>query len=206
MPRPKRCEVKTCRAEFIKQRMGQRVCSPACAYALVQQNKAKAAKQRTSQAKKRYNEADRGWWLDYRKTYSTAWWLHKYIRLRDALWHLDRPCISCDIAWGAKMSAGHFRSVGAMPALRLHPLNIHGQCNRCNTHLSGNGVKYSAGLRRKIGINKLEFLEGDHPAAKFSLDELRARRDMWKALCKQIEGKEPQPPEETEAWRLNAVA
>ena len=53
---------------------------------------------------------------------------NKWIRLRDK----GNNCISCNKP-AKKENAGHYRSVGSCPELRLEPLNVHLQCEYCNT-------------------------------------------------------------------------
>ncbi|MCK8669428.1 recombination protein NinG, partial [Pseudomonas azerbaijanoccidens] len=43
-PKPKKCRVATCRASFVPSRMGQAVCSPACAMIDAPKNQDKARK------------------------------------------------------------------------------------------------------------------------------------------------------------------
>jgi hypothetical protein len=187
MPRTKKCEVKECGKSFEKQRMGQKVCGPKCAYKLVLQNKLKESRKDTAVLKKKFNEDNKSWWLDYRKSGSTAYWLHRYIRARDAVFQ-SRPCVSCAVAGpNSQIAAGHFKSVGSTPELRLHPSNINGQCSQCNTIYSGNQTAYEDALRVKWGSDRVDWLKGSHAPARFTLEGLRARRDMWKALAKQIE-------------------
>jgi len=167
--------------------MGQKVCSPGCSYQKVIQDKQKAHRKETKVLKKEYNEKNRSWWLDYRKSGTAAYWLHKYIRLRDRILQ-PRPFISCAQATGqSQIAAGHFKSVGSTPELRLHPSNINGQCSQCNTVYSGQSGDYRVALIQKWGEDRVEWLEGPHDPANFTIEELRDRRDMWKALAKQLE-------------------
>jgi len=79
---------------------------------------------------------------------------NKFIRERDA----DKRCISCG---GKVQQAGHFYSGGHYPVLRFNEDNVHGQCIRCNYHLSGNLNRYRINLINKIGqerIKRLDFL------------------------------------------------
>lgn len=63
---------------------------------------------------------------------------------------------------------------------------------RCNRHLSGNVVEYRKGLIERIGIERVEWLEGPHPVPKWTVDDLReiARRfsAMTRELIKKREG------------------
>ena len=48
------------------------------------------------------------------------------------------------------MQAGHFLH-GHTKATFFEPDNIHPQCPRCNTYLSGNGVQYTLNMIRDKG-------------------------------------------------------
>ena len=90
------------------------------------------------------------------------------IRERDK----DLPCISCGTVDSAQWDAGHYRSRGACPELRFHPDNIHKQCCVCNHHQGGNVVSYRVALIRKVGLAQVEWLEGPHEPAKYTIPEL----------------------------------
>lgn len=107
---------------------------------------------------------------------------NRWVRLRDA----DRPCISCG-AVVAKWDAGHYRSVGSNPALRFEPLNCHKQCAQCNQHKSGNAVEYRIGLVSRIGLLKVEWLEGPQLPKKYTIDELQQIKAHFTKLAKEIE-------------------
>lgn len=109
-------------------------------------------------------------------------WFNKWIRLRDH----NQPCISCQKP-PKKKNAGHYRSTGAAPELRFEPLNVHLQCEHCNTHLSSNAIDYRINLINKIGVDKVEWIEGPHPPKKYTIDELKAIKGKYKALCNELE-------------------
>ena len=145
LPKPKKCCVASCGASFVPSRMGQAVCSPACAALDAPRHREKAHKA-INQRKRREIKVrkeklkTRG---DYMREAQAEF--NTYIRLRDQ--HL--PCISCDslpsdhdLITGSRWDAGHYRSVGACPELRFEPLNVHRQCVKCNRNLSGNAVEY----------------------------------------------------------------
>ncbi|RUM32065.1 MAG: hypothetical protein DSY42_01725, partial [Aquifex sp.] len=94
---------------------------------------------------------------------------NRYIRERDK----NETCISCGRV-PKKRNAGHYRSVGACPELRFEPLNVNLQCEHCNTFKSGNAIEYRINLVKKIGLERVEWLEGPHEPAKWSIDEIKA--------------------------------
>jgi hypothetical protein len=72
------------------------------------------------------------------------------------------------------MNAGHYLSTGASPELRYEPLNVHKQCEHCNSYLSGNIAKYRPRLIEKIGLKAVEWLESKHEPQKYTIDSLKA--------------------------------
>jgi hypothetical protein len=59
----------------------------------------------------------------------------------------ERLCISC-VKWPTQ--AGHFMRRG-FQATRWHPLNVHGQCFRCNCVENGNQLDYADRLDYRYG-------------------------------------------------------
>lgn len=110
-------------------------------------------------------------------------WFNKFIRLRDA----GEPCISCGRNTGAKMNAGHYRSVGSCPELRFEELNCHLQCEHCNSYKSGNIEHYRPSLIRKIGESKVEWIEGPHKPKKYTIDDIKEIISKYKLRCKEME-------------------
>ena len=191
-PRAKKCRVDTCRASFVPQRLGQRVCSPACAILDAPTNHANQEKARKSLAQVERREIK----VRKEKLKSRADHLreaqaavNEYVRLRDA--HL--PCISCDsqpndndLMTGSRWDAGHYRSVGACPELRFEPLNIHRQCVKCNRNLSGNAVEYRNRLVLRIGADLVAWLEGPHQARKYTVEEIKAIKADYRAKTREL--------------------
>jgi len=132
---------------------------------------------------KKFNEKTVGWWLDYTKNGTTAWWFHRYIRYRDG----NEPCISCDTTTARQWHCSHFRSRAAAGQLRLNSDNCHKSCSQCNKENSGNIGEYRIRLVKKIGLEKVEALENNHEIKRWDVDELRELRDHWKSECKRLE-------------------
>lgn len=94
-------------------------------------------------------------------------------------------CISCGKR-PLKFNAGHFYSVGSDPSIRFHLFNIWGQCEHCNSYLSGNIHQY----RNKL-INEgiYEFI-GDlpimYPSLKLSKEELKEKVQLAKKILKSM--------------------
>lgn len=191
-PRAKECRVDTCRASFVPQRLGQRVCSPGCAILDAPNNQVNQEKARKSLAQVERREIKvRKEKLKSRSEHmrEAQAAVNEYVRLRDA--HL--PCISCDsqpndhdLMTGSRWDAGHYRSVGACPELRFEPLNIHRQCVKCNRNLSGNAVEYRIRLVLRIGADKVAWLEGAHPARKYTVEEIKAIKAEYRAKTREL--------------------
>ena len=188
-PKPKKCRVATCRASFVPARMGQAVCSPACAMIDGPRHapKARKALDQIERAEIKVRKEKLKSRADHLREAQAA--VNEFVRLRDA--HL--PCISCDsmpndndLMTGSRWDAGHYRSVGACPELRFEPLNIHRQCVKCNRNLSGNAVEYRIRLVQRIGADKVAWLEGLHPACKYTVEEIKAIKAKYRAMTREL--------------------
>ena len=188
-PKPKKCRVAACGASFVPARLGQAVCSPACAILDAPKNLERARKS-LAQIKRREIKVRKEKLksrADHLREAQIA--VNEFIRLRDE--HL--PCISCDslpndhgLITGSRWDAGHYRSVGSCPELRFEPLNIHRQCVKCNRNLSGNAVEYRTRLVLRIGAEKLAWLEGPHPARKYTVEEIKAIKADYRAKTREL--------------------
>lgn len=104
------------------------------------------------------------------------------IRARDA----ELPCVSCGLDTGCKMNAGHYRSVGSSPELRFDEANCHKQCEKCNSYLSANLIPYRVELIRRIGQVEVDRLEGPQLPKKYSVDELRDMKKLYRARTREL--------------------
>jgi len=105
---------------------------------------------------------------------------NKWVRNRDS------ECVSCETSNpGNQFHAGHYRSTAAAPELRFHPDNCHRQCAQCNTMKSGNIGPYRIALIAKIGQERVDWLEGPHEPAKYTIDDLKAIHAKYKQLNKE---------------------
>ncbi len=102
---------------------------------------------------------------DYKKLVRSK--VNAYVRKRDA----GKPCISCGKL--DKLEAGHYIPEGSTNAMRYNLDNLHGQCKQCNHWKSGNQIEYRIALVKKIGIEKVEWLEEHrHDTKKWTREEL----------------------------------
>jgi len=176
----RRCKV--CHMPFEPRLPMQSVCGADCALSLARSKRAKAEKaerirQRKADREKREKLKSRRDWEREAQQAFNAW-----VRLRDA----GRPCISCGRQHTGQMHAGHYLSVGARPELRFEPLNVWLQCAPCNTYLSGNAVLFRRALVREIGEEKVQWLEGPHAPAKYTIEQLRAIRDKYRQKAREL--------------------
>ncbi len=105
--------------------------------------------------------------------------VNKYIRLRDE----QELCISCQ-RYCPHGEAGHFWAQGSNGALRYNLDNIHKQCTNCNVWLSANLLEYRINLIKKIGKEKVEWLDLHHKdIKKWTREELEEVVNMTKILA-----------------------
>ncbi|QHA95262.1 MULTISPECIES: recombination protein NinG [unclassified Pseudomonas] len=186
-PKPKTCKNPACRASFVPQRLGQAVCSPKCALATVEVQKAKEKKSLAQAGRREIKvrkEAlkTRG---DHMREAQQAF--NEYIRTRDqAAGHL---CISSgkSLDWsGNAVDAGHYRSVGSAPHLRFDERNCHAQSKQDNRFLSGNAVDYRIGLIARIGQEAVDALEADQSVRKYTVEEIKAIKVEYRAKTREL--------------------
>ncbi len=171
--RLKTCKV--CKKKFEPLRFAQNVCGIPCAIEHANALKAKKEKKEHREAKAKLKSR-----ADYLKEAQAVF--NKYIRMRDEA----EPCISCSRFHTGQYHAGHFRTVGAAPELRFNEYNCHKQCSVCNNHLSGNLLEYRRKLVAKIGIEKVEWLEGKHEAKKYTIDEILEIKKHYQQKIKEL--------------------
>lgn len=179
---------KICGNKYKPRSTTQCCCSPACAYQyVVKCNAKKQVKklQASIKAEKREQRKAREslktksqWMAEVQKEFN------KYIRLRDK----NEPCISCGNTNDVKYDAGHYKTVGAYPELRFEELNCHKQCSKnCNVEKSGNIIEYRKRLIKKIGLNKVEWLEGPHEAKNYTIEDLKELKALYRKKWRDLE-------------------
>jgi len=169
---------KICRAEYERKYLTQSTCGAAeCNQELKRQKELKKARRAEYTERKEKLKT----LSDYHK--ETQIECNRYIRERDK----KDSCISCGRHHEGQWHAGHYRSIGAAPELRYNEDNIHKQCAPCNNHKSGNILEYRISLIRKIGVERLEYLEGYHEPAKWTIDELIALKAHYRAKLKGLQ-------------------
>ncbi|MBK3470473.1 recombination protein NinG [Pseudomonas carnis] len=180
--KPKKCRVATCRASFVPSRMGQAVCSPACALIDGPRHAPKARKALADIERKdiKVRKEKLKSRADHAKDTQQAF--NEWVRLRDA----DLPCVSCGRHHDGQYHAGHYRTVAANPAIRFEPLNVHKQCAPCNNHKSGDIVNYRIELVKRIGAEAVEWLEGPHQPKRYTIEQLKAITAEYRAKTREL--------------------
>ncbi len=184
--KPKTCKV--CREKFTPARPLQTTCSIPCAleWGKKQLAKKQAKEAREEKAKDKAKRETLKTRSDWIKEAQVAF--NKFIRLRDN----GKPCICCGKPLGVDsvgggFDAGHYRSVGSAPHLRFTESNAHGQTKQCNRYGAGRAVDYRRGLIERIGLAAVEALEAEQTPRKWTVDELKAIRDLYRAKAKALE-------------------
>jgi hypothetical protein len=157
-----------------------RVCSPRCA---VKSVKAQKSAERQEFKRRKDDAKPRSQWLKEAQAAYNAW-----IRARDA----GKPCICCGKlstgpTRGGEWDAGHYRSTGSAPHLRFDEANCHAQLKQCNRYGAGRAVDYRLGLIARLGLSEVERLESDQTVRKYTIPELKAIRDDYRARLKAMQ-------------------
>lgn len=153
---------KNCKEVFTPVKFNQKYClNKMCVYAWVQE-----AKVKNWQKKKKKMQKDLETVQDLIKAAQLVF--NKFIRMRDK----DELCISCKQV-PKKVNAGHFYNANNHWNVRFDEDNVHVQCERCNSYLSGNLIEYRQHLLTKIGLERFGQLEAKaRVTRKFTKDEL----------------------------------
>ena len=186
-PRAKKCRVATCGATFIPARLGQSVCSPACAIIDAPRHQEKARKSLAQVERKeiKVRKEKLKSRADHLREAQQAF--NEFIRARDQA--AGHPCISSGkpLDWsGNAVDAGHYRSVGSAPHLRFDERNCHAQSKQDNRFLSGNAVDYRIGLIARIGQEEVDALEADQSVRKYTIEEIKAIKAEYRAKTREL--------------------
>ena len=177
---------KQCKATLDKENLYQAglgyYCDVDCAKNFAMANMEKGRKKLEKEKKKKFSDIKRLFKLNDKslRKREAQKAFNAYIRERDKL----DPCISCGRHHDGQYHAGHYKTTGAHPEIRFEPLNCHKQCSVCNNHLSGNLVNYRVNLIDKIGLDKVEWLEGKHEPQKYTCEDLLKIEQEYKKKLK----------------------
>lgn len=182
-PKARKCRI--CRQAFMPRSLSHTCCSIECSVFLARQKRESAEKEQKKterkaiKARKEKIKSRSDWAREAQAA------VNAFVRERDK----DLPCISCGRHHEGQYHCGHYLSRGAHPELAYVELNLAKQCAPCNTHLSGNQVRFRAGLIARIGLAKVEWLEGPHEPKKYTIPELRELRDLYRAKLRDLRAK-----------------
>ncbi len=192
--KPSRRKCAICREWFHPQFQNERWCCPEHGAKLALQLRAKAVAKAMVKCKAQSIKVERaakaelrkrkeavkpiGYWMKRAQSSFNAW-----IRGRDS----GLPCISCGRFHSGQNHAGHYRPAGSNPDLRFEPDNCHLQCAPCNAHLSGNLTNYRPALIAKIGLERVEWLEGPHEPKRYRKEDYQAIEAEYKAKLKELQ-------------------
>jgi len=186
-PKLKKC--KECSREFVPRSTTAKVCGMDCAILHSAKVSAKNAERvanasRTATSKAIKAAKTRGEVMKEAQAAFNAW-----VRARDEAAGL--PCISCGSHDRNSWDAGHYRARSVAPALRFHQDNVHRQCVQCNRHQHGNLIDFRIGLVKRIGLERVEWLEGQHGPVKHTIPELEEIKMKYRRMVREIR-KKPQ--------------
>jgi hypothetical protein len=167
---------KQCKKNFDQWNSLQKACSPECALKLT---RVEAERRKRKDLKLRREVLKTA---NYHKKELESIF-NKWVRLTDA----DQPCISCQRHHSGQYHAGHYRSKGSTPELRFEPDNVHKQCAPCNNHLSGNLISYRVNLVKKIGVERVAWIEGKHDPKKYTIEQIKQLKIEYKLKIKELE-------------------
>ena len=185
--KPRKCRV--CRESFQPKRCLQQACSFEC--------ECKLAELAAAKSKAKREKAERVADLASRKILKIrieqmkplSYWAGKAqdaVNIYRRALLADEPCISCGRHHQGQYHAGHFISRGASPALRFEHLNIWKQCKPCNVDKSGNLLNYRKALVDRIGIEKVEWLEGPHELPHWKKGDYQRIEAEHKQLLREL--------------------
>ena len=166
---------KNCKDKFDPIRFNHKFClKDECIKAFVEEvkvNQWKTTKKRMKEDLKTTQD-----WLKETQTI-----FNKYVRLRDS----GLNCISCDKPINGVKHASHYLSSGGHSAVRFHEDNVWVSCYKCNVMLSGNQIEYRKRLIKKIGVERVEWLEENgSEVKKWTIEELKELIKEYKQKIK----------------------
>lgn len=172
-PRQRKCKV--CRSLFVPRSITHKACGEECAVVVAEEAR-KAAERKADRVRKVALKTRQQWLREAQTAFNS------FIRVRDH----DQPCISCGRFHDGSYDSGHYRSVGAQPALRFDETNVHKQCVPCNQHKGGNIVEYRIRLIQKIGREAVELLEIEHAPTKYTIEDAQRIKAVYKAKLRAL--------------------
>ena len=177
--REKKCKFSECGETFKPFTSLQQVCSGSikCAVGFAKEKERKKFKTDTREMKKELLQKDRKYQLVLAQNAFNA-----FIRERDR----GYPCIDCGCYEAAQWQAGHYKTRGGFPELRFEESNVFKQCSQCNKNGLRGTVEFRRNLVERIGIARVEWLEGPHEPKNYSIDDIIAIKNKYKLKLKRL--------------------
>lgn len=170
-----------CGDKFTPQRGLQSVCSFICALKYTERLDAKKEKKARMIWKREAKEKLKTL-TDFENEAKKVF--QRWVRKRDE----GLPCISCGCVKCADYSGGHYFDAGVYSGLIFHEDNCHLQCNsHCNGFLNGNKPNYRIGLVKRIGLERVVWLEENKDRLrnkKFTREQLIAIKNKYSELLR----------------------
>jgi len=165
---------KSCAGTFKAYKSTAQVCSTKCAIDYAEVKRKAAEKREWNKRKQKLNAELETIQVLVKKAQAV---FNTWIRERDC----ERTCISCGTQLNDKYDAGHYHNANNHWSVRFNEDNVHGQCVKCNQHLSGNLINYRKGLLTRIGPERLAKLDAiANLTRNFDKFELRAIIEKYK--------------------------
>jgi hypothetical protein len=168
----KYCRV--CEKEYNPRTSLQTVCSFECSV--------KLAKIKGAQKEKKKGLEDMRTLSDYHKIAQKVF--NTFIRMRDA----NDGCISCQKPLRkGNVDAGHFYPT-TKSYLRYNEDNVHAQCSRpCNKDLHGALHEYRVNLIKKIGLERVEWLDNNkNEKSNYTIESLKELIEKYRKKIKEF--------------------
>lgn len=102
-----------------------------------------------------------------------------WVRERDKL----ESCISCNKQFCDNWQGGHWWKAEIYSGLIFNEYNCNKQCHKCNHFLNGNESEYRLGLIKKIGEDKVRWLEENKDVLrdkKYTREEYTEIKQLYK--------------------------
>lgn len=157
----------------------QYLCSPPkeCAWQYAKNIQLKKFIKQANTEKKQFYEKNKS---QKKKVNEAREIFQRWIRLvRD----VNQPCISCGNSVTTAWDAGHYLKAEKFTGIIFNEDNVHKQCKQCNKYMDGNEIQYRIGLVKKIGEDRVKFLEDNANAnriRRYSDDELNEIKIKYK--------------------------
>jgi len=169
-----------CETLFYPFKTTQVVCNHHCAQLYAEEKRKKEEQKEWNKEKKQRKEnlMTLSEWVKIAQGH-----FNHFIRLRDK----GKPCISCDKVFSKDeiVHASHYKPAGTCQNVRFNEDNVWVSCVKCNTHLSGNPSEYRERLVKKIGVERVEYIESiAHINRNFTIPDIKDIIEIYKEKVK----------------------